>query len=634
MAGKQLIRLTALTLAGVLLGGTAGISAGAAEVKPEEAAGYYETYGSQTMLESAGISYASYIKWLEDHDDLSDNAGYYLGTPYVGYFDSSPFDGDDYRTPNGESYAHGDEPPSYAPYNGHGMQCTGFIWNVLTNAGKQCGAPQEKLDALPTVSNNRSYWYSNDIYRLVFYGEDCIEQALDSGMLEKGDILCIDGTEDWHEGIFYGESPFDNRFWHSGAQDGIESVNRISPIMGCGTPTGMTVLKMVHPSRPAMIGHLALKTAPADPSVYGNDNYSLLGTKFGIFTDRAEATAAAKNHYSKPAWSKSIGTIALDETGFGMLRVGDVPTYSELVSGGADHEYYSRPAADMDVHRQYYAVQLGAGTNYIPDDIVYPLGDARLSANSYWEANGLVRTETGYHYLVVDTINESYAAALRVQVTAEEGADLKGVRFSVYTDDNTFCGEIITNEKGVGWLRTGEAPAEPTEEYFSRSYLTMTIRSCYAVQTAAPEGYQISKQHYPFLTVNAALTVDGRQAIVYKAMDGEAATIALVPGTATPDEGASSDEPASPDEPKDFCGGDVNNDGVIDIVDATLLQRFIAELEVELPAEYADEALWKKIADVDGNGVINVADVTLIQYYIAEEELPPNATVGQKFTWI
>ena len=112
MAGKQLIRLTALTLAGVLLGGTAGISAGAAEVKPEEAAGYYETYGSQTMLESAGISYASYIKWLEDHDDLSDNAGYYLGTPYVGYFDGSPFDGDDYRTPNGESYAHGDEPPS------------------------------------------------------------------------------------------------------------------------------------------------------------------------------------------------------------------------------------------------------------------------------------------------------------------------------------------------------------------------------------------------------------------------------------------------------------------------------------------------------------------------------------------
>ena len=73
---------------------------------------------------------------------------------------------------------------------------------------------------------------------------------------------------------------------------------------------------------------------------------------------------------------------------------------------------------------------------------------------------------------------------------------------------------------------------------------------------------------------------------------------------------------------------------MIDIVDATLLQRFIAELEVELPAEYADEALWKKIADVDGNGIINVADVTLIQYYIAEEELPPNATVGQKFTWI
>ena len=71
---------------------------------------------------------------------------------------------------------------------------------------------------------------------------------------------------------------------------------------------------------------------------------------------------------------------------------------------------------------------------------------------------------------------------------------------------------------------------------------------------------------------------------------------------------------------------------MIDIVDATLLQRVIAELDVELPDDYADETLWKKIADVDANGVINVADVTLIQYYIAEEALPPNATVGQKFT--
>ena len=136
MAKNQFIRLTALTLAGALLGSMAVFSASGAEVKTEEAVGYYETYGSQTMLESAGISYASYIKWLEDHDDLSDDPLYYLGTPFVGYFEGTPFEGDDYRTPNGESYAYGMEPPSYAPYNGHGMQCTGFVWNVLTNAGK------------------------------------------------------------------------------------------------------------------------------------------------------------------------------------------------------------------------------------------------------------------------------------------------------------------------------------------------------------------------------------------------------------------------------------------------------------------------------------------------------------------
>ena len=50
MAKNQFIRLTALTLAGALLGSMAVFSASGAEVKTEEAVGYYETYGSQTML--------------------------------------------------------------------------------------------------------------------------------------------------------------------------------------------------------------------------------------------------------------------------------------------------------------------------------------------------------------------------------------------------------------------------------------------------------------------------------------------------------------------------------------------------------------------------------------------------------
>ncbi|MEE0762082.1 MAG: bacterial Ig-like domain-containing protein [Acutalibacteraceae bacterium] len=56
--------------------------------------------------------------------------------------------------------------------------------------------------------------------------------------------------------------------------------------------------------------------------------------------------------------------------------------------------------------------------------------------------------------------------------------------------------------------------------------------------------------------------------------------------------------------------GDVNMDGVIAIIDVTLIQKFIANLDI---LEDFSEAL----ADVDGNGRITTEDVTLIQIMIA-----------------
>lgn len=57
--------------------------------------------------------------------------------------------------------------------------------------------------------------------------------------------------------------------------------------------------------------------------------------------------------------------------------------------------------------------------------------------------------------------------------------------------------------------------------------------------------------------------------------------------------------------------GNVNNDGKIDITDATLIQRYAAELE-----ELDDTQLLA--ADANGDGKVNIADATMIQNYIAE----------------
>ena len=59
--------------------------------------------------------------------------------------------------------------------------------------------------------------------------------------------------------------------------------------------------------------------------------------------------------------------------------------------------------------------------------------------------------------------------------------------------------------------------------------------------------------------------------------------------------------------------GDVNRDGIIDIDDATLVQRFIAGIK---PADA--DGIELRIADADGNGACDIMDVTAIQRYCAE----------------
>ena len=61
--------------------------------------------------------------------------------------------------------------------------------------------------------------------------------------------------------------------------------------------------------------------------------------------------------------------------------------------------------------------------------------------------------------------------------------------------------------------------------------------------------------------------------------------------------------------------GDVNGDGEVTIIDATWIQRKLAELDV--PDSFNDEA-----ADVDGDGVVTIFDATGIQRYLVDLPSP------------
>lgn len=68
--------------------------------------------------------------------------------------------------------------------------------------------------------------------------------------------------------------------------------------------------------------------------------------------------------------------------------------------------------------------------------------------------------------------------------------------------------------------------------------------------------------------------------------------------------------------------GDVNNDGIITIVDATIVQKYIVNMA------HLDN-VNQKLADVDVDAVITIKDATAVQKYIVNVD--GYGKTGEKF---
>ena len=94
----------------------------------------------------------------------------------------------------------------------------------------------------------------------------------------------------------------------------------------------------------------------------------------------------------------------------------------------------------------------------------------------------------------------------------------------------------------------------------------------------------------------------------------EATTDESTPDESTPDE--STPDESEPTEPgtepgEEFELGDVNKDGVLNIKDATAIQKYLAKL-----MEFGDDQI--ALADINGDNDVNIKDVTHIQKKIAK----------------
>lgn len=286
-------------------------------------------YGYQTFLEAFGIDYDAYMKWMDDHDKDSPNPNYYLGTPYAH---------NDHRNPRGDcAGARG----AYDTPGVAAMNCTGFVWHILYKSAVASGAPSYKINRLSVMGGVPASWSNYGVYRIWF---DSVDDAYNSGVLEKGDLMWLYGTGDNHNAIYYGDSPKDFIYWDSAGER-----NRYCEVHAIGESRGLWVAKASQPNRIEL---------QIDSSSGGNG--TKFGTKYMIFDSKAKAQAVINDPDNDDAWEEREGTIVLDSSGHGCFREQSAPSAKELWNGdkpNTGHSYFKSDARRVDSSKTWYAVQ-------------------------------------------------------------------------------------------------------------------------------------------------------------------------------------------------------------------------------------------------------------------------------------
>ena len=305
-------------------------------------------YGSQTFLEAFGIDYDEYMKWMDDHDADSANPNYYLGTPYAH---------NDHRNPRGDCQG------ARGAYDSPGvaaMNCTGFVWHVLYKSAVASGAPSYKINRLSVMGGVPASWSNYSVYRIWF---DSVEDAYDSGVLEKGDLMWLYGTGDNHNAIFYGDSPKDFIYWDSAGER-----NRYCEVHAIGNSRGLWVAKVTQPNK------IELKI---DTDAGGNG--TKFGTKYMIFDSKAKAQACIDDPDNDDAWEEREGTIVLDSSGHGCFRTQSAPSAKELWNGttpNTGHSYFKSGARRVDSSKTWYAVQWSHSEGISEDKEIHVFKDS------------------------------------------------------------------------------------------------------------------------------------------------------------------------------------------------------------------------------------------------------------------
>ena len=168
------------------------------ETKETLDAAYAANPNAKQKLNTYLGSKVDMVRWLKSHEHDT----YYLGTEF--YW--GPIDGPALTRPYGE----------YGKNSG--MNCVGFVASVMRAVDADLSRITSRLYG---GYANASNWNDTVAYNNIqSYRYKSVEAMLKGGKLEKGDIVYFEPDwkeekDDCHIGIFWGDTPYEDRFWHS-----------------------------------------------------------------------------------------------------------------------------------------------------------------------------------------------------------------------------------------------------------------------------------------------------------------------------------------------------------------------------------------------------------------------------------
>ncbi|WP_207940936.1 hypothetical protein DOK78_001516 [Enterococcus sp. DIV2402] len=160
-------------------------------------------------------------------NELNNNSSMYLNTPFRGSL-AIPAS---VMSPIGN-------PNQYGP----GFNCTGFIATALRNSGANINKVANATNGIGGVANAYN-WRDALTANTDYYTFYSVDALLQSGKAKKGDLIYFEAdftkpNYDCHIGFFWGDTPSQNRFWHSTLAAG---GNKITHIFS-GTPFSKILL--------------------------------------------------------------------------------------------------------------------------------------------------------------------------------------------------------------------------------------------------------------------------------------------------------------------------------------------------------------------------------------------------------